>query len=796
MSTRGSDSLDRRDSVAGSSPKSPHSFGNLNPDRLSHLGQGAEDAPRRMVTHIPSAATRGLPQTDPGHVHHGRFWRWIIQPILLLLHEISEVFHRIIHSFHHTNTDAIQPFPYQVRQQSTSILPVLGDGSTILTPSTAIPSTPERPQHPSPQESERFSQYMHTALGVEFPSTPPQLVTEQVQLLCDGYEVSEGDIRGLQETSPTSVSDTGLRMLALEQIIRRQAGIIAKTQIDLDTAQAVDRFVRHAIASPQINRSLAPHVMRERFSTGAAVIELVVDTTSGRAFFKNEEDNLIGRGATRAAVVGHEYFSGREVVLLKPIEKLRMTPRIIPSPSDMSRADELVSDSSYQTVIIRDDTTEGAQDTSMGSYQTVIVRDDATAVTGGGVNPDGAGDHNDLEDDDDATFYTAHSEYSHDVAHDAQDIENASSDDDATFYTARSFISKPVRDVDSPDNTYFEPTTGSVRESLDSTSISSQGDSPEFSPSDLHGLGQASDEAMDTVIIRRSKKKHSTPPLQKAIAYACNLAPAINVHEQILSQGQSALVGLSDVERESFIIQDLHGLPGLMETLLIDDEKGEMYQERFEELGRRLKAGHLELREGLPLIAQIATGLEHTHAKGFIHRDLKPSNLLFNDEGKAVISDFGSACHERGDPYKLMFCSTPGYTSVESARAMFSQEDALNLTRASDIWAMGVILFEMFIGEPLELPIFKLADNPRVFQSPWGHMGYCSTFCLTNKSEVALRRQKAYQDTYLEPRDKESLEHLIWSCLRLDPLERPSATNLRKALDRLAVCSLSPPLGA
>jgi serine/threonine protein kinase len=98
----------------------------------------------------------------------------------------------------------------------------------------------------------------------------------------------------------------------------------------------------------------------------------------------------------------------------------------------------------------------------------------------------------------------------------------------------------------------------------------------------------------------------------------------------------------------------------------------------------------------------VASGLAHAHARGLIHRDLKPANILFDDEGRAKIADFGIARlgGERTLTETGTLLGTAAYISPEQAQG-------LPATPASDVYSFGVILYRMLAGRlPFE------AENP------------------------------------------------------------------------------------
>lgn len=115
--------------------------------------------------------------------------------------------------------------------------------------------------------------------------------------------------------------------------------------------------------------------------------------------------------------------------------------------------------------------------------------------------------------------------------------------------------------------------------------------------------------------------------------------------------------------------------------------------------GKNLAEAHDEISsyteyEKLELTDQILSGVECLHKKGIMHRDLKPSNIMIDEEGKVKIIDFGiskGADTHYTDLTVYQF-NTPKYCSPE-------QEENKEITFRSDIYSLGLILYEMFSGE-------------------------------------------------------------------------------------------------
>jgi serine/threonine-protein kinase len=112
-----------------------------------------------------------------------------------------------------------------------------------------------------------------------------------------------------------------------------------------------------------------------------------------------------------------------------------------------------------------------------------------------------------------------------------------------------------------------------------------------------------------------------------------------------------------------------------------------------ESLRAKIKRGPLSPAEALFLAAQVADGLAAAHASGIIHRDVKPANILVTKEGTARIADFGLAkiTGEARLTRAGRAVGTVAYMSPEQLRG----ED---VDSRSDVWSLGVVLYEMLTG--------------------------------------------------------------------------------------------------
>jgi eukaryotic-like serine/threonine-protein kinase len=131
-----------------------------------------------------------------------------------------------------------------------------------------------------------------------------------------------------------------------------------------------------------------------------------------------------------------------------------------------------------------------------------------------------------------------------------------------------------------------------------------------------------------------------------------------------------------------------------------------------EDLSQRLARGPIPVDEAIAYARQIVDALDAAHEKSIVHRDLKPANVKITREGTVKVLDFGLAKAYCGDSASLasdqsrsptvapqvtetgMIVGTAAYMSPEQARGK-------PVDKRSDVWAFGVVLFEMLTGRPL-----------------------------------------------------------------------------------------------
>jgi serine/threonine protein kinase len=108
----------------------------------------------------------------------------------------------------------------------------------------------------------------------------------------------------------------------------------------------------------------------------------------------------------------------------------------------------------------------------------------------------------------------------------------------------------------------------------------------------------------------------------------------------------------------------------------------------------KIDSGPLKIEESLNITIQIAEGLQEAHEKGIVHRDIKSSNIMFSSKGQTKITDFGLA---------KMFGQTKitktGTTVGTVAYMSPEQAQGIEVDHRTDIWSLGVVLYEMISGQ-------------------------------------------------------------------------------------------------
>jgi serine/threonine-protein kinase len=164
--------------------------------------------------------------------------------------------------------------------------------------------------------------------------------------------------------------------------------------------------------------------------------------------------------------------------------------------------------------------------------------------------------------------------------------------------------------------------------------------------------------------------------------------------------------------------------------------------------------GKLPGQELASLGDEVCAGLTHAHERGVIHRDIKPHNILLDENGHAKVSDFGIA--------RALDATQATRTGAYLGTALYSSPEQLRGEKAtpkSDIYSLGVTLYQAAVGEPP----------------------------FTGSTPIEIASQHVSK-TPVPPRERGAdisgnLEALILGCLAKDPDDRPTAEEVRSRLD-------------
>ena len=196
-------------------------------------------------------------------------------------------------------------------------------------------------------------------------------------------------------------------------------------------------------------------------------------------------------------------------------------------------------------------------------------------------------------------------------------------------------------------------------------------------------------------------------------------------------------------------------------------------------LRKRVTDGAINIDEALGLAAQVADALTAAHATGIVHRDVKPENIMLRQDGFVKLLDFGLArlTELRVDSRAVtLFKTTPGtvlgtvtYMSPEQARG-------LEVDARTDIWSLGVVLYEMLVGRrPFEgatatdLIVSILARDPPPLTSQAGEVPNALKSIVAKM--LAKNREERYQTARLLALNLRNLQQRAASLSKLKPSE-------------------------
>jgi serine/threonine-protein kinase len=168
---------------------------------------------------------------------------------------------------------------------------------------------------------------------------------------------------------------------------------------------------------------------------------------------------------------------------------------------------------------------------------------------------------------------------------------------------------------------------------------------------------------------------------------------------------------LARFEREARVLASMNH-PHIAQIHGLEEDNGQRFLVlelvEGETMADRIARGRIPVDEALPIALQVALAFQSAHGRGVVHRDLKPANIMLTPAGEAKVLDFGiakpleAAAGQRkgtrtldGPPTRPgVVLGTPAYTSPEQLRGERAD-------KRSDIWAFGVVLWEMLTGRSL-----------------------------------------------------------------------------------------------
>lgn len=201
-----------------------------------------------------------------------------------------------------------------------------------------------------------------------------------------------------------------------------------------------------------------------------------------------------------------------------------------------------------------------------------------------------------------------------------------------------------------------------------------------------------------------------------------------------------------------------------------------------ETLQEKIARGKLQVAEAIDIAMQIARGLERAHEAGIIHRDLKPSNLIITTRGEVKIIDFGLA-KLAGQMHFLNTGNLSGTVAYMSPEQVQGQPT----DQRTDIWALGVVLYEMLTGK---LP-FQGDDDHAVIFSIVNEAPHVIT--SLRQETPALLAQLVHKAMQKNPADRyQTMTEVIRNLVHL--LDKAAASNEKNipAIVVLPFADLSP----
>jgi serine/threonine protein kinase len=296
--------------------------------------------------------------------------------------------------------------------------------------------------------------------------------------------------------------------------------------------------------------------------------------------------------------------------------------------------------------------------------------------------------------------------------------------------------------TDAPARTSGHRDTVLLSEVPDATAVladeaaASAAASPSLSPAALAALsvryeilGEAGHGSMGNVYKARDRETGETVALKL-------LKPEIAADQAMMDRFKNELLFARKITHKNVCrVHEFNRVAGIAYTSMefVEGESLRSVLNRF---------GGLPQRKATDLALQICSGLKEAHAQGIVHRDLKPENVMIDAQGNVKIMDFGIArSMEAGTRLTGSMVGTPAYMAPE-------QVAGKPVDYRTDIYSLGLMLYEMFTGAP--------------------------AFTAENSIAVALKqmREDPPPPREIEPNILVGTERAILKCLEKDPAKR------------------------
>ena len=256
-----------------------------------------------------------------------------------------------------------------------------------------------------------------------------------------------------------------------------------------------------------------------------------------------------------------------------------------------------------------------------------------------------------------------------------------------------------------------------------------------------------------------------------------------------LGMDTKAVIARFEAERQALALMDHPNIAKVLDAGATDTGRPYFVMElvRGIKITDYCDQNNLSTEQRLDLFVQICHAIQHAHQKGIIHRDIKPSNILVTvHDGKPLpkIIDFGIAKATSGQVLtdKTLFTAfeqfigTPAYMSPEQA-----EMSTLDIDTRSDIYALGVLLYELLTGQtPFdqeELVAAGLSEMRRIIreQEPLRPSTRISTLEAADQTTVAKRRHS--EPPQLIHLVRGDLDWIVMKCLEKDRTRRYETAN-------------------